>query len=130
MTDLYRKQFTVYTKDVPICRRLMNGVWVNFQSRIVSVVDCGETSIIVVQTKGRFPFVTNRWDKYIIKPGEIAAPASVYGSLPKENTVAVQPFPKAPQLPPTPLIDRLEKEVNASMEKPKRGRKTGWRKKK
>jgi hypothetical protein len=135
-----QKTYTILTSDVPICRRIMNGVWAGFQSRVVSVKDNGLTSEITVCTRGKFPFVTNRWNKYILpetlgnvppqaapnSPGEPAPAVPCvlsFASLPRENTYCKQPLNGLNQpIGKTPHIDRLEKELNEVAKKRKRGR--------
>jgi hypothetical protein len=62
--------FEIHAKDLETAKKEMTGRWLGFKSRVIAVVSNGDHALITVETCGRFPFVRNKWNRFIVKPEE------------------------------------------------------------
>lgn len=68
MSDTRMEAVRVYTRDLPKATSMMN--WREggaFSCRVTNIIPEGETSIVILEKEGSYPFKDNQW-KHLITP--------------------------------------------------------------
>jgi hypothetical protein len=65
MTDLRIEVYPVINTNLPEATKLMNRKSDQFESRVVEIIVGDRESLVIVELKGSYPFITEQWEKVI-----------------------------------------------------------------
>jgi hypothetical protein len=63
----------IYSKYLDEAKKAMTGRWIGFKSKVTDVIVDGDRALITIETCGRLPIVSKRWDKYRVLTDDIPA---------------------------------------------------------
>jgi len=64
--DKYIEIYKIRNEDLPKATKVLNGNWTAFKSKVVDIIIDKNTSLLIVELNGSYPFITNQWESLIL----------------------------------------------------------------